>query len=62
MLHDLLKQNAQRIASAAEEEISIAHSKGKDVYFEDTEEEGSVVKERPDGRIEKIHSKKGFAA
>lgn len=62
MLRNLLKQNAQRIASAAEEEIAVAHSRGKDVYFEENHEEGSVVRERSDGRIEKVHPKKGFAA
>lgn len=62
MLRDLLMQNEQRIASAAEEEISVAHSRGKDVYFEDMHEEGSVVRERPDGRVEKIRPKKDFAA
>lgn len=62
MLRKLLKHNEQRIASAAEEEILTAHAGGKDVYFEDMHEEGSVVRERPDGRVEKIHPKKDFAA
>ena len=62
MLHDMLKQNAQRIATAAKEEIAEALSKGKDVYFQDPHEEGSVLKQRPDGRIEKVHSRKDFAA